>query len=145
MSPQDSLTSTRQDKANWNSRRPLFLACARFGGGLCLSGPAGRSLSHTWCAGSEALKGHFLYPQSWATAAWSSKSRLGHLFPCVNEPINLEAQTWPSCCLCLGIAHFWRLRMRRYGGNLDFIAFWVLDVTRAVPLILQLCITLGES
>ena len=106
MSPQDSLTSTRQDKANWNSRRPLFLSGALFGGeSFCLSGPAGRSLFHTWSAGSEALKGHFLYPQSWATGARSSKSCLAHLFPYINEPINLETWTWPSCCLCLGIAY----------------------------------------
>lgn len=32
MSLQDSLTSSGQGKANWNSRRPLFLVCAGLGG-----------------------------------------------------------------------------------------------------------------
>lgn len=62
MSPQGIVTSTRQDKANWNSRRPLFLACARFGeASACLAQPAVACLiPGVQAAGS--TKGHFLYP-----------------------------------------------------------------------------------
>lgn len=60
MSLQDSLTSTRQGRANGNSGRPLFLVCARFEGEPLPVWPSLCSPPDTLCAGSEALKGVFI-------------------------------------------------------------------------------------
>lgn len=69
MSLQDSLTSTTQGKANWNSRSSLSRGCARFEGDPCLPGPASCSPPPTPRAGSKALKGRFHDLQSGVMAA----------------------------------------------------------------------------
>lgn len=82
MSPQDSLTSTRQGKANWNSRRPLSLVCARIVGEPVPVWPSLPQPASPCVQAAKRLKGLFHGLQSGAVAAPSLALRIAWLACC---------------------------------------------------------------
>lgn len=147
MSLQDSLTSSRQGKANWHSRRPLFLCalcvlCALAGcagsPACCLAQPAAACVLPRVQA-ARCLRDAFLprYPQPGPAAPSLN---------CVKELISLrEAQGWPPCHSCLGIRHFLCLEMRLLWGDPTVQCFLGRgsQTLSPAPLILQLWTTPG--